>query len=116
MGLQIAIDDFGTGMSSLAYLKRLPVSEIKIDKSFVIDMTDDENNAVIVRSIIDLSHNIGCKVVAEGVEDLATLSQLQNLGCDVAQGFYLSKPKPAHEVEIIIVGDFAKVVPARSTN
>ncbi len=115
MGLQIAIDDFGTGMSSLAYLKRLPVSEIKIDKSFVIDMNEDENNAVIVRSIIDLSHNIGCEVVAEGVEDRETLRHLQGLGCDVAQGYYLSKPKPAHEVESVLGNDMGDVVANRAS-
>lgn len=92
MGIRLAIDDFGTGMSSLSYLKRLPVNELKIDKSFVTDMADDENNAVIVRSIIDLAHNIGREVVAEGVENKDVLQLLEMLGCDTAQGFFISPP------------------------
>ena len=92
MGMKISIDDFGTGYSSLAYLKKMPASEIKIDKSFVMDMLDNENDAVIVRSIIDLGHNLGMKVVAEGVEDEETNVQLKSLGCDVLQGYYFSKP------------------------
>jgi len=91
-GLKISIDDFGTGYSSLAYLKKLPVNEIKIDKSFVTDMLTSENDAVIVKSIIDLSHNLGLNVVAEGVEDKETVDRLQSLGCDVLQGYYFSKP------------------------
>ena len=92
MGIKISVDDFGTGFSSLGYLKRLPVSELKIDKSFVTDMTRDENDAVIVRSTIDLAHNLGLTVVAEGVEDQDTWDLLQILGCDIAQGYMLSKP------------------------
>lgn len=100
MGIGLAIDDFGTGMSSLSYLKRLPVNELKIDKSFVTDMVIDENNAVIVRSIIDLAHNIGREVVAEGVQDLDTLQLLEILGCDTAQGYYISRPLNAAELEV----------------
>ena len=92
MGITLAIDDFGTGYSSLAYLSRLPVDEIKIDKSFVIDMLADKQAAVIVRSIIDLGHNLGLKVVAEGVETQETWNTLTQWGCDVAQGYYMSKP------------------------
>ena len=92
MGFGFSIDDFGTGYSSLAYLKRLPASEIKIDKSFVTDMSFDENDAVIVRSTIDLAHNMGRRVVAEGVEDQDTLDLLAILGCDQVQGYYISKP------------------------
>lgn len=99
MGVRLAIDDFGTGMSSLSYLKRLPVNELKIDKSFVIDMAEDENNAVIVRSIIDLSHNIGREVVAEGVQDRDALQLLEMLGCDMAQGYFISRPLNATELE-----------------
>lgn len=95
MGVRIAIDDFGTGYSSLAYLKRLPVDEIKIDKSFVLGMTMDENDATIVRSTIDLGHNLGLKVVAEGIEDQATWDLLAAWGCDFAQGYFLSRPLPA---------------------
>lgn len=91
-GLKISIDDFGTGYSSLAYLKQMPVSEIKIDKSFVTDMLKNENDAVIVKSIIDLGHNLSLNVVAEGVEDKETVDRLKSLGCDVLQGFYFSRP------------------------
>ncbi len=91
-GIKISIDDFGTGYSSLSYLKQLPASEIKIDKSFVQDMLTDENDAVIVKAIIDLGHNLGLNVVAEGVENSETSSRLKSLGCDVLQGYYFSKP------------------------
>ena len=90
--LQFSIDDFGTGYSSLSYLKRLPVKEVKIDKSFVFDMVKDENDASIVKSVIDLVHNLGYTVVAEGVENKDTLEMLKHLGCDQAQGYYFSKP------------------------
>lgn len=96
MGILISIDDFGTGFSSLNYIKKLPVNEIKIDKSFVIDMTSDENDLSIVRSIIELGHNLGLKVVAEGVESKATLDSLAALGCDYCQGYFISRPLP-HE-------------------
>lgn len=92
IGCHVAIDDFGTGYSSLAYLKQLPVSEIKIDRSFVMEMVNDENDKVIVRTIIDLAHNLGMSVVAEGVSTLQALQLLEKLGCDVAQGYYLCKP------------------------
>ncbi|MDQ3866020.1 MAG: EAL domain-containing protein [Actinomycetota bacterium] len=95
MGVRLAIDDFGTGYSSLAYLKRLTVNEIKIDRSFVMNMTNDENDAVIVRSTIDLGRNLGLEVVAEGVESQEAWAALEELGCDLAQGFYLSRPVPA---------------------
>jgi len=98
IGLGLAIDDFGTGYSSLSYLKRLPVDVIKIDKSFVLDMTKDENDASIVRATIDLAHTLGLRVVAEGVEDRETWSALQKLGCDIAQGYYISRPVPAEEL------------------
>jgi diguanylate cyclase (GGDEF)-like protein len=92
MGIELSVDDFGTGFSSLGYLKMLPVSELKIDMSFVMNMLDDENDAIIVHSTIELAHNLGLKVVAEGVENQGTLLQLRNLKCDVAQGHYLSRP------------------------
>jgi diguanylate cyclase (GGDEF)-like protein len=98
MGVRLAIDDFGTGYSSLSYLKRLPVDELKIDKSFVQGMEDDENDAVIVRSTIDLGRNLGLRVVAEGVETVTAWRQLLSLGCDIAQGYYLSRPVPAGEL------------------
>ncbi|MDH5692363.1 MAG: EAL domain-containing protein, partial [Gammaproteobacteria bacterium] len=92
MGLKLAIDDFGTGYSSLEYLKKLSVHELKIDKSFVCEMSTDENDAVIVRSIIDLAHNLGLNVVAEGVENRDSLDLLEMLSCDTVQGFYFTKP------------------------
>jgi EAL domain-containing protein (putative c-di-GMP-specific phosphodiesterase class I) len=95
MNLYLSVDDFGTGFSSLAYLKKLPVNELKIDKSFVIGMLDDANDGTIVRSTIDLAHNLGLKVVAEGVENEKTFEMLKILGCDVIQGYHLGKPMPA---------------------
>jgi diguanylate cyclase (GGDEF)-like protein len=99
MGLRLSLDDFGTGHSSLAYLKRLPLDEVKIDRSFVLGMTEDENDAVIVRSTIDLARNLGLDVVAEGVENAAILAGLGALRCDIAQGFHLSRPLPPAELE-----------------
>ncbi len=95
MGVGISIDDFGTGYSSLAYLKRLPVDELKIDKSFVAHMVNDDNDAAIVRSTIGLAHDLGISVVAEGIEDQDTWDLLASLGCDVAQGFFISRPLSA---------------------
>lgn len=97
-GVRISIDDFGTGYSSLAYLKQLPVDEIKIDKSFVTGMVHDSDDAVIVRSTIDLAHNIGLRVVAEGVEDQATFDLLAGMHCDAVQGYYVSRPIEAGEL------------------
>jgi diguanylate cyclase (GGDEF)-like protein len=91
-GVQLAIDDFGTGYSSLAHLRNLPVAELKIDKSFVLHMHRDPNDAIIVRSVIDLARNLGLRTVAEGVEDLDTWAQLAALGCSAAQGFVLARP------------------------
>ena len=93
-GVSIAIDDFGTGYSSLSYLKRLPIHTLKIDQSFIIDVAFDQQDVAIVRSIIDLGHNLGYKVVAEGVENGMAWDMLDNLGCDTAQGFHISKPLP----------------------
>jgi diguanylate cyclase (GGDEF)-like protein len=95
IGLSLSVDDFGTGYSSLANLKRLPVDGIKIDKSFVIDMPHDASDAAIVRSTIDLAHNLGLRVVAEGVESHEAWRRLEDLGCDLAQGFHVSRPIPA---------------------
>jgi diguanylate cyclase (GGDEF)-like protein len=98
MGIGLSVDDFGTGYSSLAYLKDLPVSELKIDRKFVNNMTEDGDDAFIVRSTIDLGRNLGLQVVAEGVETEAVWNQLAELGCDVAQGYYLARPLPAAEL------------------
>jgi EAL domain-containing protein (putative c-di-GMP-specific phosphodiesterase class I) len=100
MGLRLSIDDFGTGYSSLGYLRKLPVHYIKIDKSFVMDMVQNEDDGVIVRSIIDLAHNLGLKVVAEGVESQEVLDRLKELGCDLAQGYHMSRPLPVPELNL----------------
>lgn len=95
-GFKLSIDDFGTGYSSLAYLKSLPVDELKIDKSFVMNMETDEDDAKIVRSTVDLAHNLGLTVVAEGVENALIWDKLKALHCDEAQGYFMSKPIAAH--------------------
>jgi diguanylate cyclase (GGDEF)-like protein len=94
LGVRLSIDDFGTGFSSLGQLKRLAVDVLKIDKSFVLNMAHDDNDDVIVRSTIELGHNLGLRVVAEGVETQETWSRLTQLGCDTAQGFFISRPLP----------------------
>jgi EAL domain-containing protein (putative c-di-GMP-specific phosphodiesterase class I) len=102
MGVVLAIDDYGTGYSSLGYLKRLPIDEMKIDRSFVMQMADDRNDAAIVRSTVELGRNLGLRVVAEGVETAAAWAHLKALGCDFAQGYYLSKPVPAGEIAALV--------------
>ncbi len=94
-GVRVSLDDFGRGQTSLGYLSTLPLHEVKIDKSFVLDMLHDRSHAAIVRSVIDLAHNLGFEVVAEGVETEQTLAALTDLGCDIAQGFLLARPMPA---------------------
>jgi diguanylate cyclase (GGDEF)-like protein len=94
LGVHLSIDDFGTGFSSLSYLRKLPASEIKVDRSFVLNLLRDERDEVIVRSTIDLGHNLGLKVTAEGVEDKATMERLWELGCDLVQGYHIAKPMP----------------------
>ena len=92
LGVELSIDDFGTGYSSLAYLADLPVSEVKIDRSFVSRMAGDSREAIIVSSTINLARHLGLRSVAEGVEDLTLLPRLQELRCDLAQGFAISRP------------------------
>ncbi|HYM31194.1 MAG TPA: GGDEF domain-containing response regulator [Candidatus Cybelea sp.] len=99
LGVRIAIDDFGTGYTSLAYLRKLPVNELKIDKSFVMNMLHASDDAVIVRTIIELARNLGLLVVAEGVEDAETWAALRQLGCDVAQGYHMSRPITAQALD-----------------
>jgi EAL domain-containing protein (putative c-di-GMP-specific phosphodiesterase class I) len=98
MGLKLSVDDFGTGYSSLAYLKRLPVHELKIDKAFVQGMMKDRNDAAIVRAAIDLGRDMGLTHVAEGVENQQTWHGLIALGCDKMQGYFLSKPLPPNDL------------------
>src|SRR5436190_18670898 len=100
MGVRLSIDDFGTGYSSLAYLQELPVDAIKIDKSFVMEMHEDAGNATIVQSTVDLGHNLGLEVVAEGVETVESYNTLAQLGCDYAQGYFLSKPLSPEKMSI----------------
>jgi EAL domain-containing protein (putative c-di-GMP-specific phosphodiesterase class I) len=95
MGLEMVINDPGTGYSSLAYLKRLPVHEVKIDKTFVLNMEKSHNDVVIVRAIIELGHNLDLRMVAEGVEDKRTWDVLRGLGCHTAQDYHLSHPLSA---------------------
>jgi diguanylate cyclase (GGDEF)-like protein len=97
MGFKLSIDDFGTGYSSLAYLKRLPVDELKIDQSFVRNMETDRDDTTIVRSTIDLAHNLGIMVVAEGVETVEVWNMLRELKCDQAQGYHMGRPMPVGE-------------------
>jgi diguanylate cyclase len=98
MGMRIAIDDFGTGYSSLAYLKRLPVDELKIDRSFIRELATDDDDLAIVRSTIRLGHDLGLVIVAEGIEDARTWECLRGLECDVAQGYFIGRPMPASAV------------------
>lgn len=98
-GIALYIDDFGTGYSSLSYLQKLPVEYIKIDQSFVRDMSANKDSALIVRSTIDLAHDLGRKVVAEGVETQQHWEQLAAFGCDLAQGYWIAKPMPAEQFQ-----------------
>jgi EAL domain-containing protein (putative c-di-GMP-specific phosphodiesterase class I) len=95
LGVRLAVDDFGSGHASLGYLRKLPINVLKIDKSFIQQMTDDAGDAAIVRTAIDLGHNLGLEVVAEGVETEDTQRRLEALGCDTLQGYHLGRPQPA---------------------
>jgi EAL domain-containing protein (putative c-di-GMP-specific phosphodiesterase class I) len=97
VGITLSIDDFGTGYSSLSHLRRLPIREIKIDRSFVVNMREDPNDWMIARATVDLGRNLGLRVVAEGVEDAETLARLAEMGCEQAQGYHLCVPLPAEE-------------------
>jgi EAL domain-containing protein (putative c-di-GMP-specific phosphodiesterase class I) len=100
LGIRVAVDDFGTGYSSLAYLRELPIDELKLDRSFVQPMGEDPRAAAIVRSTIELAHSLGMTMVAEGVEDGETAGQLAMSSCDKIQGFYFSKALPSDELEL----------------
>jgi len=95
LGVRLSIDDYGTGYSSLSYLRALPVDELKLDRSFVSNLTSDERAAAIVRSTLQLSLDLGMGMVVEGVEDAETLAALRAWGCDVAQGYHIARPMPA---------------------
>jgi diguanylate cyclase (GGDEF)-like protein len=113
IGLSLSVDDFGTGYSSLASLKRLPVDGIKIDKSFVMDMAHDASDAAIVHSTIGLAHNLGLRVVAEGVENQESWRVLRDQGCDLAQGFHVSRPLPGPELgRLIVAHEAARIADA----
>ena len=99
LGIRVAVDDFGTGYSSLAYLRELPIDELKLDRSFVSPMADDPKAAAIVTSTIGLAHSLGMTLVAEGVEDEATAGHLADSGCDESQGFFFSRPLTAPALE-----------------
>jgi EAL domain-containing protein (putative c-di-GMP-specific phosphodiesterase class I) len=103
-GVRISLDDFGTGYSSLTHLRTLPVSEVKVDRSFVGTMREDSRNAAIVHATVQLAHNLGLEVVAEGVEDDATRRELQELGCDLIQGYLLARPMPPDEANAFLAG------------
>jgi EAL domain-containing protein (putative c-di-GMP-specific phosphodiesterase class I) len=94
-GIQISVDDYGTGYSSLSYLRDLPVDELKLDRSFILPMADDARAAALVASTIALAHSLGLRMVAEGVETEVAYSELRRLGCDQAQGYFVSRPMPA---------------------
>jgi EAL domain-containing protein (putative c-di-GMP-specific phosphodiesterase class I) len=94
MGIKVSIDDFGTGYSSLAYLRDLPIDKIKIDRSFIAEVASNDSDLTIVKSMIDLSHGLGKRVLAEGVETIEQLNVLRKLGCDAVQGFYINHPLP----------------------
>jgi diguanylate cyclase (GGDEF)-like protein len=113
LGVHLSIDDFGTGYSSMAYLRQLPVDELKIDRSFVMGMTDTQQDAVLVRTAIDLGHNLGLTVVAEGVEGAEHVAALQDLGCDIAQGFHFARPMPSDEIGALL--DRVAILPASAT-
>ena len=108
IGVEVAIDDFGTGHASLSYLKQMPVEEIKLDRSFVRDMRTDRNDFTIVRSTIELAHDLGLRVIAEGVEDQATLDLLADLGCDLAQGYHMSRPLPEGDLRRWLAAESAQ--------
>jgi EAL domain-containing protein (putative c-di-GMP-specific phosphodiesterase class I) len=99
LGVRLAIDDYGTGYSSLSYIQRLPMHELKIDRSFVGGLLQSKDNQTIVRSTIELGHNLGLKVTAEGIEDAEALAMLARMGCDTGQGFYIAKPLAAADFD-----------------
>jgi EAL domain-containing protein (putative c-di-GMP-specific phosphodiesterase class I) len=108
MGIDLAIDDFGVGQSSLAYLRRLPVREIKIDRLFTQRLGEDAGDRTLVRSIVELGHRLGYRVTAEGIETEAALDYLREIGCDHAQGFHIARALAPEAVELLFSRDFAR--------
>jgi EAL domain-containing protein (putative c-di-GMP-specific phosphodiesterase class I) len=105
LGVGISIDDYGTGQSSLGYLQKLPATELKIDKSFVQTIVTDSRNAIMVRSTVELAHQLGMKVVAEGIEDEACLQFLSEMGCDTGQGYHIARPMGSAALADFLSGD-----------
>jgi EAL domain-containing protein (putative c-di-GMP-specific phosphodiesterase class I) len=105
LGVRVAVDDFGTGYSSLSYLKRFPVDYLKIDRSFVNGLGEDLEDRGIVATVVDLAHTLGLEAVAEGVETAEQMAHLQQLHCELAQGFYFHRPLPAADVSKLLVQD-----------
>ena len=104
LGIALSLDDFGTGSSSLAYLRELPVQELKIDKSFILGMDEDAEAATIVQTIVDLAHNLGLRAVGEGIETEEAYRLLADSGCDFGQGFLMGRPMPAAELAELALG------------
>lgn len=107
LGVRLSIDDFGTGYSSLGYLKKLPVDELKVDKSFVLNMAKDESDASIVRATVSLAHDLGLEVVAEGVEDQISQDALSLMGCEYIQGYHIARPMPSNELTALLISAVA---------
>ena len=113
LGISLSLDDFGTGSSSLAYLRELPVQELKIDKSFILGMDEDLEAAMIVRTIVELAHNLGLKAVGEGIETDEAYRLLAESGCDYGQGFLMGRPMPAADLTALVT-DTPRRVPGAS--
>ena len=113
LGVALSVDDFGTGYSSLAFLQRTAVNELKVDRSFVLGMLASDSDLALVRTTVQLAHSLGARAVAEGVEDPALAEALRALGCDMAQGYWLSRPVPPHEIRVLLGVDDVSRVPVQ---
>ncbi len=112
-GVRLSVDDFGTGFSALSYLKNYPVNTVKIDRSFIMDLPNDKENAVLVQAIIAMAHGLRLKVIAEGVETAEQWEYLRSLDCDLVQGYYFGKPMPRAEFEDYLIKQFDKPIQAQ---